>query len=45
MKFCHLKIVSGAADVRKWNVKWRNLNIFDILLFEFTRGAKAAEAT
>ena len=24
---CHLKRVSGAADARKWNAKWRNLNI------------------
>ena len=45
MKFRHLKIVSGAVDVRKWGAKWRNWNISDILLFEFNRGAKAAEAS
>ena len=37
--FCHLNIVSGAVDARKWNTKWRH-----ILLFGFNRGAKAAEA-
>ena len=29
LKFCHLKIVSGAMDARKWSVKWRNWNISD----------------
>ena len=31
LKFCHLKIVSGAVDARKWSAKWRNWNISDIL--------------
>ena len=30
LKFCNLKIVSGAVDARKWSVKWRNWNISDI---------------
>ena len=30
LKFCHLKIVSGAVDVRKWSAKWRNWYISDI---------------
>ena len=30
LKFCHLKIVSGTVDARKWSVKWRNWNISDI---------------
>ena len=30
MKFCHLKIVSGAVDARKWSAKWRKWNISDI---------------
>ena len=30
LKFCHLKIVSGAMDTRKWSAKWRNWNISDI---------------
>ena len=29
-KFCHLKIVSGAMDTRKWSAKWRNWDISDI---------------
>ena len=32
MKFCHLKIVSGAIDARIWSAKWRNRNISDIFL-------------
>ena len=44
MKFSHLKIVSVAVDARKWSAKWRNWNILDILLFDFNRGAKVAEA-
>ena len=46
LKFYHLKIVSGAVDARKWSAKRRNWNISDIhiLLFEFNRGAEAAEA-
>ena len=31
-------------DARKWSAKLRHWNISDILLFEFNRGAKAAEA-
>ena len=30
LKFYHLKIVSGAVDVRKWSAKWKNWNISDI---------------
>ena len=30
MKFCHLKIVSGAVAARKWSAKWINWNISDI---------------
>ena len=30
MKFCHLKMASGAVDTRKWTAKWRNCNISDI---------------
>ena len=30
IEFCHLKIVSGSVDTRKWSSKWRNLNISDI---------------
>ena len=30
MKFCHLKIVTGAVDARKRSAKWRNWNIFNI---------------
>ena len=30
MKFCHLKVVSGAVNDRKWSAKWRNWNISDI---------------
>ena len=36
-------MVSGAVDARKWSAKWRNWNI-SILIFEFNRGANAAEA-
>ena len=32
LKFCHLKIVSGAVDTRKWSTKWRNWNISGISL-------------
>ena len=32
LKFCHLKIVSGAADARKLSAKWRNFNISDIFM-------------
>ena len=39
LKICHLKIVNGAVNARKWRAKWRNG-----LLFQFNRGAKAAEA-
>ena len=28
MKFCHLKIVSGAVDARKWSAKWNISEIF-----------------
>ena len=30
MKFCYLKIVSGAVEARKWSARWRNWNISDI---------------
>ena len=30
LKFCHLKIVSGAMDARKCSAKWRNWNISHI---------------
>ena len=30
LKFCHLKIVNGTMDARKWSTKWRNWNISDI---------------
>ena len=30
MTFCHLDIVSGVVDARKWRAKWRNWNISDI---------------
>ena len=30
MKFCYLKIVSGAVDTRKWSANWTNWNISDI---------------
>ena len=29
LKFCQLKIVTGAVDAWKWSTKWRNWNIFD----------------
>ena len=32
LKFCHLKIVNGAVDDRKWSAIWRNWNISDISL-------------
>ena len=46
LNFCHLKIVSRTVDARKWSAKWRSWNISDIIivLFEFNREAKAAEA-
>ena len=45
LKFCHLKIVSGAVDARKWECQVEKLEHFRlILLLEFNRKAKAAEA-
>ena len=45
MKFSHLKIVSGAVDATKMECQEEKLKHFrHILLFEFNRGAKAAEA-
>ena len=31
-------------NARKWSAKWRNCNIYDILFFDFNRGAKAVVA-
>ena len=44
LKFCHLKILSGAVNARKWSAKWRNWKIWHIILYEFNRRTKAAEA-
>ena len=45
MKFCHLKIASGAVDARKMECQVEKLkHLRHILLFEFKRRAKAAEA-
>ena len=41
LKFCHLKIMSGAVDARKWSAKWRNWNICDIFIsLNSTEGRK-----
>ena len=41
LKFCRLKIVSGAVNARKWSAKWRNLNISDrIFSFSSIEGRK-----
>ena len=43
MKFCHLKIVSGTVEARKWSTKWKNFR--HILLFDFNRQTNVAEAS
>ena len=36
MKFCHLKIMSGAVDAKKWSAKWSYWNISDIFFSSST---------